>query len=268
MKEFSMNSTTIWSYLNICKNIVYADLLTFRYTLLDKCIDVGIWVILTMVVTSYIMPYFGLHNFGVFQLGGILAAIGLFELYASAVELVVDFEGNRTINYILTLPIPSWMAIVSKGVYYFIVYTTLTLCMFPIGKLSLWHQLDLTQINYFKFFISIITQNIFYACFVLWCSSIIPHMNAFGSVWARYIFPMWFMGGFQFSWISLHQVMPFISYINLLNPMIYITEMIRVSLLGQADYINFWLSLMAILVFSAICLAVGIRNLKRRLDFV
>lgn len=119
------------SYLKICKDLVHADLLVFKQTLFDKFIDVAIWVILTMLVTIYIMPYFGLHDFGVFQLGGILAAVGLFELYAGAIELVSDFEGNRIIDYNLTLPLPSWMAIVSKGTYYFIVYFVLTICVFP-----------------------------------------------------------------------------------------------------------------------------------------
>lgn len=111
-------------------------------------------------------------------------------------------------------------------------------------------------------------QNIFYACFVLWSASIIANMSKFGSIWARYIFPMWFMGGFQFSWISLHKVAPIISYINLLNPMIYITEMVRISILGQEGYINFWFCLIAITFFSVLCLAISIRNLKQRLDFV
>jgi ABC-type polysaccharide/polyol phosphate export permease len=140
--------------------------------------------------------------------------------------------------------------------------------MLPIGKLTLWNQFDLTQINYFKLFLSFIFQNIFYACFVLWVASIIEHMNQFGSVWARYIFPLWFMGGFQFSWVALHHVLPYVAYINLLNPMIYITEAMRISLLGQDGYLNFWLSLLAIAFFSVITLCVGIRNLKRRLDFV
>ncbi len=263
-----MNTTNIWPYLKICKELIHEDLLVFKQTFFDKLIDVGIWVALTIGVTSYIMPYFGLLDFGVFQLGGIIAAIGLFELYASAIEMVSDFEGNRVINYSLTLPIPSWMAIVSKGAYYFIVYFFLSAFMLPLGKLILWNQLDLTQINYFKFFISMIFQNLFYACFVLWAASIIANMSKFGSIWARYIFPMWFMGGFQFSWISLNKVSPIISYINLLNPMMYITEAARVSMLGQSGYINFWFCMLSITFFSIICLAVGIRNLKKRLDFI
>ena len=93
-------------------------------------------------------------------------------------------------------------------------------------------------------------------------------MSKLGSVWARYIFPMWFMGGFQFSWTALHHVLPIVAYINLLNPMIYITEAMRVALLGQADYINFWLCLVAMVIFSCVCFAAGMRNLKQRLDFV
>lgn len=266
MKEMSMK---LGSYFSICKELIQADLCVFKQTIFDKFIDVSIWVILTMIVTSYIMPYFGLsHDFGVFQLGGIIAAIGLFELYSSVVEFVSDLEGNREINYRLMLPMPSWMVFLSKSVYFCIIYSMLSLLMIPIGKLTLWTQFDLAQINYYKLLVGIFAQNLFYSCFVLWCASIIESMNKMGTVWARYIFPMWFMGGFQFSWVALHHVLPFVAYIDLLNPMIYCTESMRVALLGQEGYINFWICIAALVFFSVLCFALGVRILKRRLDFV
>lgn len=94
-------------YFNVCKNLIGSDLLIFKQTFLDKFIDITIWVILTVFVSGYIMPYFGLSaTFGAFQFAGVLAAIGLFEFYSSAVDLVADFEGDRVIDYRLTLPIP------------------------------------------------------------------------------------------------------------------------------------------------------------------
>jgi ABC-2 type transport system permease protein len=256
-------------YLHVFKELIRSDLVIFKQTFFDKCIDLTIWVVLTVIVTGYVMPFFGLsRDFGPFQLAGVIAAVGLFELYANVVDLVSDFEGDRVINYSLTLPIPSWLAIVSKGTYYFIVYFILSILMFPIGKLSLWKQLDLTQISYSKFFLSLIFQNIFYACFVLWVSSIIANITKLGSVWARFIFPMWFMGGFQFSWMALYHVIPTFALINLLNPMIYITEAVRAAMLGQTGYINFWLCLLAISIFSVLYFILGMRNLKKRLDFV
>lgn len=258
----------IKQYMNTCKNLVWSDLVVFKQNILDKIIDIGIWVVLTIVVTGYVMPYFGLANFGPFQFCGVIAAVGLFELYSTVVDLVADLEGDRVINYNLTLPIPSILALMSKSVYYFIIYSTLTALMLPIGWVSLWGQWHLMDISYFKLVLAVLFQSIFYACFVLWAASMIANMSKLGTVWARFIFPMWFMGGFQFSWLSLHHAMPILAYINVINPMIYITESMRAAMLGQEGYVNFWICLIAIAVYSVLSLALGIRNLKKRLDFV
>lgn len=256
-------------YFSVFKELIRADLVVFRQLFVDRFINLAIWVVLVTFVAGYIMPFLGLATtYGGIQLAGVIAATGLFELYSNAIELVTDFYGNRTINYSLTLPIPSWLAILSKASYFFITYIILALSIVPIGKLCLWNQLDLMQINYIKFLLIIIFQSMFYASFVLWASSIINAIVHLRSIWARYIFPMWFIGGFQFSWKALYQVMPAIAFINLFNPMIYITEAVRASMLGQADYINFWLCLLAILIFSVLCLAIGMRNLKKKLDFI
>ena len=69
-------------------------------------------------------------------------------------------------------------------------------------------------------------------------------------------------------YVSLYHVLPVVAWINLINPMIYITESTRAAMLGTDGYINFWLCLLAITFFSGICLAIGMHNLKKRLDYV
>lgn len=256
-------------YFKVFSNLVSSDLAELKEVFVDKLIDISIWVVLTLLVTGYIMPYFGLQaDFGPLQLGSVIASVGLFEVYVSVMNFVSDLEDSKVINYGLTLPIPSWLSLISKATYYFILYSILSLWMIPIGKLVLWNQLDLTSVSFFKLLITVICSNMFFACFTLWCSSIIKNLQSIGAVWARYIFPMWFMGGFQFSWMSLLSVFPTLAYFSLLNPMIYITESTRAALLGQDGYINFWLCIIAILIFAVISMLVGINNLKKRLDFV
>lgn len=258
-----------FSYIRVCKELVHADLIVFKKDFVNKCIDLIIWVVLNLAVVTYILPYFGLSNeFGVFQLGGILAAAPLFELYGNVVALVSDFRGNRVIDYNLTLPIPSWMALMSKVVYYAISYIVITIIMLPVAKLFFWQKLDLTQISFIKLALITIFQSILYASFVLFPASLVKDIAQMRTVWARFIFPMWIMGGFQFSWMALHKALPLVAYINLFNPMMYITEALRTSLLGQEGYINFWLCLLIIILFSACSLYVSLRNLKRTLDYV
>lgn len=258
------------SYFNVCKNLVTIDLIIFKQMFVDKFIDLSIWVVLTTLVTAYIMPFFGLAaDFGVFQLGGIIAAAGLFEMgNSNVVDLVSDFEGDRVISFDLTLAIPSWLALASKSAYYFIIYTILALLMLPIGKLCLWNQFELTSVNYPKLILAIFAINLFYASFALWIASRVPNMAKMGQVWMRFIFPMWFLGGFQFSWMASYKTIPSFALANLINPMIYITEAVRVALLGQEGFINFWLCLLTILFFAVLSLYFGITSLRKRLDFI
>ena len=107
-------------YFNVCKNLILSDLIVLKKIFFDLFIDKAIWFVLTAFVTCYIMPYFGLSsNLGMFLLGGMLPAVGLFQLFPNVVELVADLQGDRIIDYNLTLPIPSWLSILSKAGYYF-----------------------------------------------------------------------------------------------------------------------------------------------------
>ena len=258
------------SYFNVCKNLIAVDLIIFKQLIFDKFIDLAIWVSLSTLVTAYILPYFGLNpDFGLFQLGGLIAAAGLFEMgNSNVVDLVSDFEGDRIISFNLTLPIPSWVALVSKAGYYFIIYTILALLMIPIGKICLWSQFDLASVNYLKLLLAIFASSLFYASFALWIASITPNMSKFGQVWTRFIFPMWFLGGFQFSWMASYKTIQSFAMANLINPMIYITEAVRCALLGQEGYLNFWLCILVILLFAALSFYFGIKSLRKKLDFI
>jgi len=258
----------IRSYIRTCKQLVYTDLMLYKQTFFDKAINIGIWVSLNIIITNYVMPFFGLANFGPVQFGGTIVAVGLFELHSNVIDLVADIEGDRIINYYLTLPIPSALVFACKSIYYFIIYATLTCAMLPVGYICLWGALDLAQVSFYKLILAILFQSAFYACFVLWVSSVTPNVALLGNVWRRFISPMWLIGGFQFSWLSLHAALPWLAYCNALNPMIYITESTRVALLGQTGYANFWLCLAVIACFSTLCFIIALRNLKKRLDFV
>jgi ABC-type multidrug transport system permease subunit len=93
-------------------------------------------------------------------------------------------------------------------------------------------------------------------------------MSELGTVWSRMIFPMWFMGGFQFSWFAFYKVFPTMAIISLCNPMIYLTEMTRVAISGQEGYINFWLCVLAAIGFAALFMFLALYRLKKKLDYV
>lgn len=257
------------AYFNVYKELIAADLNGTRKNLIDKMINVSIWLTITLIIFSYLMQSFGLSaDFGVFQFGSIVASMGLFEMFPSAVRLLSDFENEKTINYNLTLPIPSWVALLAKVTFYAINALVLAVCVIPLGKIILWNKLNLMAIAWPKLIILVLLSSFFYGTLTLWLASMIPDMSQISNVWMRCIFPLWFLGGFQFSWAVLHKTIPAAAYVDLLNPIVYITEASRSTVLGQEGFINYWICLGAIGILTVLFLFFANRNLKKRLDFV
>ena len=84
----------------------------------------------------------------------------------------------------------------------------------------------------------------------------------------RIVYPLWFLGGFQFSWKVLHDCSPTLATLNLLNPYVYSMESMRAAALGQHDYLPFWYCIGALVLFTIMFASWGIIRLKKRLDFI
>lgn len=240
-----------------------------RAKLADKFINLAIWATCSLFVTGYLLQAFGLaRNYGAFQLGGVIASVGLFELYGNAVTIVSDIEGDRTISYYLSLPASAPTILLSYVCYYATISSCMSLFLLPLGKLLLGSQLILANISWPGFIFFAIFTNLVCATATLLVSALIPSMDKFDILWMRFIFPLWFLGGFQFSWASVYQSAPWFSYIMLINPVTYISEGGRAVLLGQEGNLNFWLCCFVLLILWVIVSIFAYKTLKRRLDFV
>lgn len=256
------------SYATTFKYLLYTDLNVLKEVIFDKILNLAIWATATIVVMGHIMKAQGLVNFGPFQLASVVASAGLFEVFPSVMNLANDFSGDRTIDYQLILPIPAWLVLLKIICYNAINCFILTIMVIPIGKLILWNQFALSEISFFKTLCMIIVLSIFYATVTLWLTSKVKNLAKIGNVWMRFIFPFWFLGGFQFSWNALHEVFPRLAYVNLLNPMNYAMEGSRAALLGQEGYFNFWLCIGILVIVTLLCFANSYYALKKQLDFV
>jgi len=245
------------------------DFKLYKRTIKDKLIDLFIWIVTMVLVTAYLMPYFGLQkSYAAFTIASLVASAGLFEMYTGVTNLISDFEGNNITSFYLILPVPSWFIFLRNLLFYSFNSATLAILVLPISKLLLWNDFDLSHFNLLKFIIIFMLTNLFYAGFTLWTTSRVENMEKIGSVWMRFVYPLWFLGGFQYSYKVLHSFSPALAYISLINPMIYIMEGTRAAILGQENSLNFWFCAFMLIGFIASCTALGIARLKKRLDFI
>jgi ABC-type polysaccharide/polyol phosphate export permease len=237
--------------------------------LFDKTINLYIWAFCTLIVMGYVMQQFGLtQSYGCFQLATVIGTVGLFEIYGNSFRYMIDLEGDRHISYLLTLPLSPAIVLWSFICSYTLIGIILTILMIPFGKLLLWNSFSLTSISWVKFGIIVVISNIFYGIFTMAVTALVGQMSKMENVWTRFIFPLWFMGGFQFSWMSIYNISQPLAYLFLINPVLFVMEGTRAALLGQEGCLPWELCCVVLCGFIVVGWVYGKSKMKRLLDFV
>jgi ABC-type polysaccharide/polyol phosphate export permease len=199
---------------------------------------------------------------------GSIASLSLFRCVHSIPILISDIEGDGAISYYLTLPTKQHMIFVRYALLFAITGAIVSLFNTVASKLILWNVFDLTNLSVFRYLVIFIIMHAFVGFFGLLLAAYTPSMRYFENVWTRVVFPLWFLGGYQFTWATLLKQIPGLAYINLLNPMTYMLEAFRSAFLGQVGYLNFWLCCGVLIVFTIVSAWLAIRKLMLRLDCV
>ncbi len=247
--------------------LIQRDMLVFWPTYKDRVINSLLWATISLLVFDQVMPSLGLSSgYAAFLAASNIASWGFFDVMENVAKTTSDIEGERSISYYLTLPIPQWMVFFRIGIANALSAFFVVLMFVPITKIILWNKLSFGQISFVKLFIILVLTNLFYGLFSLYLAAKTENLDKITNIWMRVIFPLWFLGCYQFPWYTLKNVAPVIAYIDLFNPLVYIMEGTRAALIGQEGALNFWYCVLALCIFCTIAGYVGIKKMKKRLD--
>jgi len=211
----------------------------------------------------------GAHSgYAAFFVVGAISSFGFVDIVGKVGLLTADLQGDKTINHTLVMPIRSEWVFYYIGLSWALTASLVSILLFPIGKLLVFNELDLSSISYGRLIIMFITINVFFGFFALWLTGVLKNLRNLSSLWLRYIAPMWMFGCYTYSWESAYQMSHALGVVSLINPMIYVMEGMRGAVLGQEGYLPFWGCLFALWGFVVLCTWDAIRRLKKRLDCV
>jgi len=246
--------------------LMHRDLVIFFATCKDRLINAVVWGVLTVLVFEYIMPQMGMPGMGSFMASGAIASWGFAEVTENISRFIADLEGERSISYYLTLPMPQWAVFVRLALSNAFQALFIAIFFIPLFKIILWNSFGLDQFSLFKFIVIFLLSHLFYGFFSLCLGAQVKSLDLMGNVWMRIVFPLWWIGCYQFTWKALYQAHPWLALINLLNPLVYIFEGTRAALIGQKEYLDFWFCCLALIAMTLIAGLFGIQKLKKRLD--
>lgn len=256
--------------IKVLFTLIYKDLVILKKDFWGTFLDMLIWPAIASIVFGYIMPQIAnvRSDYGGFVLLGAIITIATVSALDSATQIISDMDNNRMIDYYLTLPISPALFFVKEAISITLKSLILTLPIFPLGKLLLLKKFSLLHLSFIKFCLMYICITVFIGFFALWIISWIKNQEAVIHVWLRLYNPMMWFGGLLFSWQQIYHAIPAISYLMLLNPITYATEGLRGSVLGQENFINFWVCLLVLLIYTFLIAVISIKTLLKRLDCI
>jgi len=257
------------SYSKLFWQLLKTDLLIYKQNIFGQIIDEIIWITFTTIIASYVYPQFGMSkNFGTFFLVGTIVSSGVFNIFGASTKFLGNIEGSNPLSYFLTLPIPSWLHFIKLAIGQGCIATAKTIIILPLGKIILWNRITFANLSIYKFILIYFAINFSMGMLIVFMTSLVKNLKSIHSIWSRFLFPLWFLGGAMFTWKAIHNVSPKLAIILLLNPLLHLMEGVRAAVLGQEGYINFWICFLVAWFFAVFLGWVGICRFKKRLDFV
>jgi hypothetical protein len=259
----------IFRYIRLIKELLITDLIIMKQTISGTIINTLIWAGCVTAVSTYVFPQLGMTQaYGSMALISAIGSCGVFEIFGNTSVMVADLDGDKTISYQFTLPLPGWSLLIQKALAFAIHSAIISLFIIPLGKLLMGNQLILSAINPFKFVVAFCTLHLFFGFFALIMIAYTTSMSKILHVWTRLLFPLWFFGGSQYNWYTLKAMNPALAYASLANPLVYAFDAIKSASLSEGQYLPFWFCILMMVVFSALFTYIGHRKLQRRLDYL
>lgn len=256
-----------YNQLKIFFSILAHDARVYQRHIISRLIDACVWASAALYVAQYVMPKFGIdQSFASFLMIGNIAVWGMFEIGTNMAIILGDLQGPNSLSYYLTLPIPSswiFIRIALMDTYRSIIPT---LPLIPLGKLILWNNFSLSSIHYPKLIFAWLLSHLCFGFFGLFFSSITPNFDYITTIRQRFLFPLWFLGCYQFTWHMLHDASQSLAYLNLLNPVMYIMEGMRGATDLSLPKLPYFICMLMIILFTLIFAYFGITNFRKRLD--
>jgi ABC-type polysaccharide/polyol phosphate export permease len=212
--------------------------------------------------------YFGPRSttMGTMLFCGNIIVILMVITYRQTINLLFDLESHKYVEYQITVLNPR-LVIVQRILTSTLFTWLFLLPFFPVAYLAVGSKyLQFSAISWLALagvlFISALCCSAYHQCAAI----LLPSSDYIGTMWTRVNYILISLGGF---WIPLKTMFGYsrvLGTISLLNPLVYVTEGIRQSILGSTEFLSLSVCCTTLLVMTALFIGICWHQFKVRVD--
>lgn len=259
MKNSVSTSTVFWI-------MVKRDLMIQMRNWSEFIFRVAMLPFILILTYGYVLPKIGIlsPDFPNQMFPGMVGmSLLITGIHGTAVPLSMDFNNSREIEDRLQAPVSIKVTAWSKMVVGIIESWIGALIVLPVSILFMGSYLEfsMTGFDMVMLVAILLVSSITSATLGLLVGTIVKPMQI-AAMFPGFLMPIIFTGAIFFSWDSL-SVIPWLKGIVLLNPLVYINEALRSTMIDTTTAMPLWLSVGGIVVFTIVMGAIGMKRFKK-----
>jgi ABC-2 type transport system permease protein len=250
--------------------LLLRDLHVLRKNVLQFAIRTIMQPLLLVFVFTYVFPKIGQRiggssgtqaAFSTLLMAGVMATSLIFQgVQAVALPLVQEFGFTREIEDRVMAPLPVWAAAVEKLVSGSVQGLLAALVVFPLAAVIPASPVDLKIHWLFLVTIAPLAAWVGAALGLVMGTRVAPQQVPL--LFSIVVIPMTFLGAIYYPWARLDAI-PWLQYLVLLNPLVYMSEGFRMALTSGA-HMHAWAIYGALVGFAVLLTWLGIDGFRGR----
>ena len=246
------------------------DYLVYRQRFKDFLINTMIYPCANSFGAAYIQAnsYFGANSYmATVLLSGNIIIIMMILAFDTSIPLLFDLQQDRYIDYQLSLLHPR-LLMVQRILFSALFITFMTLPYFPISKLLLQDYLDTSNTSWCMVALMIFFGSLCLAAYCQCATVVMEGPHQIMPFWTRINVFLILLGGLFVPLHTMQKVSPLLGFLAYANPLIYITEGLRYSMVGDTQFLPLWICIPALLGFTSLFTGVAWHYFKLRTDHI
>lgn len=257
------------SNLRIFCSLLHRDMKVLRGRLVSLFFDNVVLLLTNVAMFGYLLPVMGMSKNLIAPLFIGFIVWSFFELgFSLSIQIVHDIKFNKFIDYHLSLPLSTHWLLAEYIAYFAIKASVVTLPVLSLGILLLGNKFIIVQTNWIAFGLMYLLSIIFFATLFLFYSFAYEYNWFRINLWARRLEPLALFGSIFLVWKQLYAFSKYLGILFLCNPVTYVAEGIRATLIGGNDFLPIWICMLVISIWIVINWLLLVPAMRKKLDHI
>ena len=245
--------------------IIERDVRVLSRDLLDFFLRIGVQPVLFAFIFGYVLPTIGTipRSYSSLVLPGILGVSTMTAgVQGTAIPLAWDFGATKEIQDRLMAPISIRLVMLEKIIMGMFEAWLAAAFVFPVAFFIMRANLNLQVQSLPILLLLIVLGGLMSATLGMVLGTIVEPMR-FAIMFATIVVPMIFLGATYWPWAGLTKI-PWLKYLVLINPLVYVSEGFRGQLTPQIPHMAPGYALLGIVISIVVLMAVAVREFEKR----